>query len=326
MTNTTPSSAKAGRVWTGLCLGAALLCAAARGVSAQDLSLPAGAERMAQVARPVGAYDLPIAPWRKDRGVAKRRFEGRVLVQSWRIEGSGLTPLQLIDPLREQLANADFQILLDCIDRACGGFDFHFDTLVLPAPEMFVDLSDFHAISAVSPDGRAVALLASRDATSAYLQIIRAGGEGAFPGETTDAALPGLPPPLLERPAGPIGQQLEETGHAVLRDMRFASGASALSPGPVDSLDQLAAYLRQNPARRVMFVGHTDATGSLEANQRVSLQRARAAVTYLRDMHGISADQISAEGAGFLSPRASNLTEAGRRLNRRVEAVLIPTE
>jgi OOP family OmpA-OmpF porin len=324
MTNTTPSSAKRARIALPFC--AALLAVMAGAGAAQDLALPAGADRSAQVARQIGAYDLPIAPWHEDRGVAKRRFEGRVLVQAWRIEGSGLTLLQLIDPLREQLANADFQILLDCIDRACGGFDFHFDTLVLPAPEMFVDLSDFHAISAVSPDGRAVALLASRDATSAYLQIIRAGGEGPFPGETTDAALPGLPHPLPDTAQGPIDLQLEETGHAVLRDMRFASGASALTPGPVDSLDQLAAYLRQNPTRRVMFVGHTDATGSLEANQRVSLQRARAAVTYLRDRHDIPADQISAEGAGFLAPLASNLTEAGRRLNRRVEAVLISTE
>ncbi|PID35124.1 MAG: cell envelope biogenesis protein OmpA, partial [Rhodobacterales bacterium] len=35
---------------------------------------------------------------------------------------------------------------------------------------------------------------------------------------------------------------------------------------------------------------------------------------------------VAAEGAGFLSPIASNQTEAGRRANRRVEAVLTTTQ
>ena len=103
---------------------------------------------------------------------------------------------------------------------------------------------------------------------------------------------------------------------------------SGQHPTPADPaiLDQLAAYLKARPDRVIVFVGHTDATGSLAANQALSLRRATSAVDYLRDRHGITRAQISADGVGYLSPIATNLTEEGRIKNRRVEAVLISTE
>jgi OOP family OmpA-OmpF porin len=306
----------------------------------QDLVLPRDAEQTYRMVQDPGVYSLPIGPF-ADGALPTERIEGAVTVESWHLPDTTLTPFQIVLPLREALEAAGFEIRLDCAARRCGGFDFRFNTLVLPAPEMFVRLDDYHFISATSGEG-AVSLLASKGDTQGYLQIIRA-GQGT-PGEVTTSAVagaatinetvtPGAPSPN-QTPApisgltavGDIAQALEQSGFAILSDLDFQSGSTKLGEGAVASLDAIAAYLAAHPSRRVLFVGHTDATGSLAANQRVSLQRAEAAVAYLRTRHGTDAAQISAEGAGYLSPVASNLTAEGRELNRRVEAVLLSTE
>ncbi|WP_240705240.1 OmpA family protein [Pacificoceanicola onchidii] len=312
MMNTTRQRAKAaGIVWL-LCAGAGM---------AQDLSLPSGAVVTREFTRDAGAYDLPIGPWAGEGGVPVRRIEGTVSAQSWRIESSSLTPFQIVAPIREKLAEVGYEIVLDCVAQGCGGFDFRFSTFVLPEPQMFVDLTDFMAVSAVNPEGSAVSLLASRDATSAYVQIVRVGQAAALASTKTDLA------PVRSMPAaGDVVSQLESTGFAILRDMVFETGSSSLGEGNVPSLDDIATYLRANPSRQILFVGHTDAVGSLSGNQALSKKRAESAVRYLRDRFDIPAAQIGSDGVGFLAPVASNLTAEGRDANRRVEAVLISTQ
>lgn len=94
----------------------------------------------------------------------------------------------------------------------------------------------------------------------------------------------------------------------------------------MSTLGALADYLKQNPARQVTLVGHTDAVGSLDANIALSKRRARSVMQYLTQELGVSASQVAAEGVGYLAPRASNLTDAGREANRRVEVTLTSTE
>lgn len=287
---------------------------------AQDLSLPLGAELTREVVQKQGAYPLPVGPWEEETGIETQRIEGSVQAQSWRIDAAGLTPLQLMMPLREQLRDASFDIALDCIAADCGGFDFRFQTFVLPAPDMFVDLTDFHFLSATGPAGQAVSILTSKDKNAGFVQIIRAGETGGIVQATA--------PPL--RPAGTaavgIAAQLESQGRAVLGDLEFQTGSASLGDGEVASLEALADYLEDNPSRRILFVGHTDAVGSLEGNQALSRQRAEAAVTYLSTRRTIPASQIGADGVGYLAPIASNLTAEGRETNRRVEAILISTQ
>jgi len=64
--------------------------------------------------------------------------------------------------------------------------------------------------------------------------------------------------------------------------------------------------------------GHTDAVGSLEANQRLSEQRADTVRNYLVDQ-GVTGTRISSIGYGETRPKATNDTPEGRQLNRRVE-------
>ena len=69
------------------------------------------------------------------------------------------------------------------------------------------------------------------------------------------------------------------------------------------------------------MVGHTDNQGGLDYNMDLSRRRAGAVVAALTEQHGIAADRLRPAGVGPLAPAATNDTEEGRSLNRRVELV-----
>jgi OOP family OmpA-OmpF porin len=66
------------------------------------------------------------------------------------------------------------------------------------------------------------------------------------------------------------------------------------------------------------LTGHTDNTGTPEANQKLSLDRADA-VSQMLVTGGVAADRITTAGYGQDRPIASNDTEEGRAKNRRLE-------
>nr|WP_241741229.1 OmpA family protein [Gemmobacter straminiformis] len=100
---------------------------------------------------------------------------------------------------------------------------------------------------------------------------------------------------------------------------------AALSSGDYASLRELADWLAANPEARVTLVGHTDASGSVEANTALSQKRADAVREVLVASYGIAPDRIAAKGLGPAAPRASNDTPEGRLKNRRVEVLPTPT-
>jgi len=90
-----------------------------------------------------------------------------------------------------------------------------------------------------------------------------------------------------------------------------------------NSLDKVADILTRYPRSSIRITGHTDSRGSTEYNQQLSLQRAQSVGYYLSD-RGVDSSRIITEGRGESQPRATNDTEAGRQLNRRVEMLVIP--
>ena len=75
--------------------------------------------------------------------------------------------------------------------------------------------------------------------------------------------------------------------------------------------------LKKNPAMTIVLQGHTDNVGSAAYNQKLSVKRANSAKDYLVNK-GVSSGKISCEGYGFTQPVATNTTDFGRSLNRRV--------
>jgi OOP family OmpA-OmpF porin len=83
----------------------------------------------------------------------------------------------------------------------------------------------------------------------------------------------------------------------------------------------MAKLLKDNPALKLLVVGHTDNIGSLAFNMDLSQRRAIGVVNVLASRFGISKDRLTPVGVSFASPVASNQTEDGRAKNRRVELV-----
>lgn len=107
----------------------------------------------------------------------------------------------------------------------------------------------------------------------------------------------------------------------VFDNLNFESNTTNLTPASTSTVDNLGSILKAYPNARVQLVGHTDNTGSAEANQTLSLNRADAVKTMLVGQ-GVSADRIDTQGMGQDHPIASNDTEEGRQRNRRTELVV----
>lgn len=293
-------------------------------VVALDLTLPTTARQTVARNTSPDIYAAPVGVLH-DVAVPVISVEGDVRRAAWRLDSPGLTPLQVMRPLRQQLQDAGLEVVLDCPSMACGGFDFRFGTETLPGPNMYVNIRQFHFVTAVRKDvGRVVevvTVLASTSATSAYVQIIQAGAladSGVAVRMTAD--LPFAQQPSL---AGSFDDQLLRLGHVVLADLDFTTGSSDLGIGPYSSLGQLAAFLKAQSNLRVALVGHTDSVGGLDGNIAISKRRAQSVRRRLIAAHGVDAARLDAEGMGYLAPLTSNLGADGREQNRRVEAVVL---
>ena len=120
--------------------------------------------------------------------------------------------------------------------------------------------------------------------------------------------------------ADPSGGPLPKT--FVFDNLNFQSASTQLTPQSTATVNNLAEVLKAYPNARVELAGHTDNTGTADANQTLSLNRANAVKALLVN-EGVNADSISTNGYGQTRPVASNDTNEGRELNRRLELNVI---
>lgn len=287
-----------------------------------ELAVPGGAVT-AEVSSPADSVRLPDGPWVE--GGLVPETEGAIRRRAVRAGGSILTTLQLISPIRDALEADGYEVVFDCADVVCGGFDFRFQLDILGEPEMHVDLGDYRYLLARKQktdddEAHAVSVVVSRGSEAGFVHVTE-----VYAAEKAPPATPLPDISVTESPKfdGDLGATLEAIGHVVLSDLDFGSGASDLGAGPFESLQSLADWLAASPGTRVAIVGHTDAVGSLEANTALSQRRADAVRSRLLSDFGVADNQVSALGAGYLAPIATNATEEGRAANRRVEVVLL---
>ena len=113
----------------------------------------------------------------------------------------------------------------------------------------------------------------------------------------------------------------------------FAVGSAKLTKKGGENLKKLAEIISTFEDRRIVVEGHTDnlqirgrLQGVYATNWELSVARAAAAVRHMQYESNIDPHQLSAVGYGEYAPVASNDTDEGRQLNRRVEVVLYPRE
>ena len=127
-----------------------------------------------------------------------------------------------------------------------------------------------------------------------------------------------------------LRERLQGTGISVTRvseteirlnmpsDITFAVDSDTISSSFYRILDDVALVLSEFSETQILVEGHTDSTGSDGYNQSLSQRRAATVTGYLV-RQGVNAGRLASLGYGESRPIASNDTEAGRALNRRVE-------
>ena len=91
------------------------------------------------------------------------------------------------------------------------------------------------------------------------------------------------------------------------------------------TLDKLAAILKEYPDTNVLVAGHTDSVGKDEYNLGLSQRRAQAVTNYFKSK-GLVGSRFTTKWYGEKNPVASNDTAEGRAKNRRVNVVIVPNE
>lgn len=114
---------------------------------------------------------------------------------------------------------------------------------------------------------------------------------------------------------------INETGKVTLYGIYFDTDSATVNPESAPTLTEIAGLLANSPDLDIIVVGHTDYVGGYEYNMNLSERRANAVTTALTNDYGVDVSRLSSAGVGYLAPAASNETDDGRALNRRVELV-----
>ena len=176
--------------------------------------------------------------------------------------------------------------------------------------------------------GAAIGALASKNRTKgALIGAVGGGLVGAAVGNYMDKQKQDLEKALSkERDSGSIAVTKLEN-HSVKITMTgqtaFETGSATIKPAFNSTMDKLADVVNRYGKTSLTVVGHTDHKGTTEANQKLSEQRAHAVGQYLRSK-GVNELRVVEIGKGEVEPRATNDTEEGRRMNRRVEILVEP--
>ena len=120
--------------------------------------------------------------------------------------------------------------------------------------------------------------------------------------------------------AAAMGRDLAASGKTIIHGLHFDTGSAVITRDSDTALAEMVKLLNGAPSMKAYIVGHTDNVGTLEANLKLSADRAEAVVKALV-ARGIASSRLKAFGAGPYAPVASNRDEAGRAANRRVELV-----
>ena len=174
--------------------------------------------------------------------------------------------------------------------------------------------------------GAAAGLLSGDDAVERRQRAMVGAGIGALAGGGIGA--------YQDRQEAELRRETAGTGIDVSRDgdviklnlpdgVTFDFAKYDLKPQFYPALNTIASTLKEYNQTIVEVSGHTDSIGSDAANQTLSERRANAVSSYLIGQ-GVQRERFEVVGMGERYPVASNDTDSGRAVNRRVEIRVVP--
>lgn len=134
---------------------------------------------------------------------------------------------------------------------------------------------------------------------------------------------PGQPDPDPKKNGCPKFIHLEGSQVRILQQVHFQTASATILADSFPMLQEIVALLKANPdIRRMRIEGHTDNHGAAEMNLDLSKRRAASVRSWLVE-HGVESGRLESEGYGLTQPIATNDTDEGRALNRRVEFKIV---
>ncbi|HSX70877.1 MAG TPA: OmpA family protein, partial [Pseudomonas sp.] len=133
------------------------------------------------------------------------------------------------------------------------------------------------------------------------------------------------PAPVAEPVAEVVQEEVAPTPEPaenvrVELDVKFDFDKSVVKEESYGDIKNLADFMNQYPQTNTTVEGHTDSVGTDAYNQKLSERRANAVREVLVNQYGVGSERVGSVGYGESQPVADNATEAGRAVNRRVEA------
>lgn len=122
----------------------------------------------------------------------------------------------------------------------------------------------------------------------------------------------------LEFSADEMKRELDKSGRVAIYGIFFDLDRSNLKVGSEKILIEMVKLMKNHADLNIEIQGHTDATGTRDHNVTLSERRAQAVKSFLA-LYGIEPSRMTTKGYGSDQPVASNETEEGRSMNRRVE-------
>lgn len=317
-----------------------VLAASSGTASAQDI---AGAEDHPIVERFPGTdlrwqtietyrpYRIPYGPVAGYRTIDDWiETEGRVTRSFYRYAGSDRDNAEIYLNFREAFEAAGFEILGEGISDDRGGtavgsrqwLDIYLRENPTTAPGEVLAIS-----SGTSSQGGAGSFVATAERAAGTVHVVVTVEQHA---EDYVAALIDIvevqraETGLVAVDAEAIGRDLQEKGRVVLDGILFEFDSATLQPASDAALEAVVTHLNAFPEQTFYVVGHTDATGSFDYNRDLSEARAASVVAALVERYGVAAGRLVPHGVGPLVPVFSNVSDAGRDRNRRVELVERP--
>lgn len=155
-------------------------------------------------------------------------------------------------------------------------------------------------------------------ARGAIIGAVVGGAAGAIIGHQMDQQAKELDQSIPGAKVERVGEGIQVTFESGLL---FDFDSDRIRPDAAANFQELARSLKKFGNSNLLIVGHTDSQGDDAYNMGLSQRRANAASAYLQSQ-GVPASRISTSGRGESEPVATNDTEAGRQLNRRVEVAI----
>jgi outer membrane protein OmpA-like peptidoglycan-associated protein len=232
-----------------------------------------------------------------------QRIEGKVTKIRY-VNPSGRSAFEIYSNYEGALKTAGFATLWSCAAEACGQAMYWNPVNGLTASGSLRENRYLAVRGKVNGQIVTIALAVNTTGTTAHIVESKAMDAG-----------------LVVASAAEMATGIDRDGHISIYNVYFDTGKADLKPESKAALEEVAQLLKNRPTLRLMVVGHTDSTGALDVNMRLSSDRAAAVVKALTSTYDIAMSRLSSHGVGPLAPVASNRTDEGKAMNRRVDLV-----